>query len=59
MSQTQFQAEIKELKQRTGADCEKVGRLVLEFIPSDETMIGLTKIYQPQTLVDVIIKHTE
>ena len=49
----EFQAEIKELKQRTGVDAEKTGRLVLEFVPTDKTIIALSTIYKPGEIVYV------
>ena len=51
----EFKATINDLNQKTGVDCEKMGKLILYFRPTDETMIKLTQIYKPMTEVKVMV----
>ena len=52
----EFKAIINDLNQKTGADCEKMGKLILYFRPTNETMINLTQIYKPMTEVKVTVE---
>lgn len=57
MSETiaEFTAQVKELKIKTDADGCMVGRLAVEFPPTDEVIVTLKKLYQPNTNVFVTV----
>ena len=51
----EFIAEIKELRCKTDADACLTGRIILEFVPTDETFLTLKRLYQNETNVNVAI----
>ena len=57
--EAEFIAQIKELKVKTSASEDMVGRLSVEFPPNDEVIITLKRLYQPDTNVRVVIMEEE
>jgi len=53
-----FECIIKEIKSRTGADLDKTGRLVIEFIPTNHILNGLNELHIPDEGVKITIEPT-
>jgi len=50
-----FECEIREVKSRTSASHDKVGRLVIEFYPSDKVLDGLNKLHRTDKTVTIAL----
>jgi len=55
----EFTAQITNLQVKKSASEDMVGKLGLEFIPTDETILTLKKLYQPETNVRVVVMEEE
>lgn len=51
----QFEAQFREIKVGRSASEDKVGRVVLEFRPTDELVDMLNRLYEPDAEVQVVI----
>jgi len=50
-----FECEIKEIKSRTSASQDKIGRMVIEFYPADHILDGLNKLHRTDKTVTIAL----
>jgi len=57
--QVTFSALIKEIKTKSLVSLDKEARLVLQFLPDNQTLNKLNQLHKPDQLITVTIKEEE
>ena len=55
----EFIAQIVNLQVKKSASEDMIGKLGIEFVPTDETVLTLKKLYKPDTNVRVVVMEEE